>query len=200
MLNNKKNIKRKLLLPHSGIILFLRELLFHPTAVGAAWPSSTKLARSVAKQVPLQTSNSIVELGGGTGVITAGLLAHGVSVDKLAIIERSRALTAHLRKRFPHLNIINGDACHLSQLLDADSHSISVVVSSLPLRTLPNQAVNSIGKEIDRVLEHNGLFIQFTYSLLSSPLPPSANLRRIHRQYVWWNLPPARVDVFRKLN
>jgi len=192
--------KKKTKLTHSGLVVFLRELLLHPTAMGAACPSSNKLARSIAQHVPMPTDNAIVELGGGTGVITAGLLARGIAADKLAIIERSSALTHHLRKRFPDLNIINGDACQLSQLLNTESHSISAVVSSLPLRTLPRSTVRSIGKEIDRVLEQNGLFIQFTYSLFSSPLSPSTNLRRVHKQYVWWNLPPARVDVFKRHN
>lgn len=185
-------------LTQSGLLVFLREILFHPKTMGAALPSSNQLARAIARQIPLQNYHQIVELGAGTGVITAGLLAHGVDPTKLITIERSSALSKHLNKRFPALHVINGDARELQQLLGAETKPISIIVSGLPLRSLPASTVKAIGEQIDHVLAAEGLFVQFTYSLFSKPLPPSPHLRCMHSQFVWWNLPPARVDVFCK--
>lgn len=182
-----------------GLLVFLRELLSHPKAMGAALPSSNKLARTIARQIPLNNYHQVVELGGGTGVITAGLLAHGIDPKKLIIIERSLALSKHLNKRFPELHVINGDARDLKQLLNTETiPPVDIIVSGLPLRSLPSATVKTIGEQIERVLTPQGLFVQFTYGLFSKPLPPSLHLQCIYSKHVWWNLPPARVDVFCK--
>lgn len=181
-----------------GLWLFLREFICHPKSVGASFPSSNKLAQVLAQQIPLQAYKTVVELGGGTGMITAGLLKHGISAEKLVIIERSAALTQHLHNRFPQLQIIQGDAQTLKTLLNPELLPIDTIVSSLPLRSLPNTIVKTIGEQVEQILTPNGLFIQFTYGLLNKPLAPSPNMRCIFSQYVWWNLPPARVDVFCK--
>jgi phosphatidylethanolamine/phosphatidyl-N-methylethanolamine N-methyltransferase len=195
----RSNVLSRVKSHQAGLWLFLRELIIHPKAVGAAFPSSTKLARAMAKQIPLKTPNTIIELGGGTGVITASLLESGIDAKKLVIVERSSALAKHLRKRFPQLHIINGDARELHRLLMLEHEPVSAIVSGLPLRSLPAATVKSIGQQVDRVLAPNGLFIQFTYGLFSKPLSPSPNFYCAYSHHVWWNLPPARVDVFHKI-
>lgn len=181
---------------HSGLLLFLRELFANPAKMGAAWPSSNVLARIIAAQIAVEKTQVIVELGSGTGVITAGLLKHGIPAEKLVLIERSLALSEHLRKRFPQLKVINGDARELSNLLNSTYRPVHVIVSSLPLRSLTDSVVQTIGQQIEQVLEPQGLYIQFTYSLLHKPEPPSPRLHHKRSHYVWWNLPPARVEVF----
>jgi phosphatidylethanolamine/phosphatidyl-N-methylethanolamine N-methyltransferase len=199
----KRNLKRISHLSsrkfiQSGLLVFLREILLNPKAMGAAFPSSLHLARVIAKQIPSKTNSHIVELGGGTGVITAALLAHGINPEKLIIIERSAALALHLQKRFPESHVINGDARELSHLLTHERLPVNIIVSSLPLRSLPQATVKMIGKQIEQVLAPQGLFIQFTYGLFSKPRSPSMNLKCVYSKRVWRNPPPARVDVFCK--
>ncbi len=63
--------------------LFSRALLANPRAMGAACPSSLKLARTIADLViPPDNDNLILELGGGTGIVTKALLQL-YSADKL---------------------------------------------------------------------------------------------------------------------
>ena len=57
--------------------MFLCEFLRNPGAVGALCPSSERLAARIARQVDLSREGWIVELGAGTGVVTAALLRHG---------------------------------------------------------------------------------------------------------------------------
>lgn len=68
---------------------------------------------------------------------------------------------------------------------------------SLPLRSLPNDLVKEIGAQLEKVLKPGALFIQYTYGLHRKPTPPSAKLQWLHSKYIWLNVPPARVEVFR---
>lgn len=179
-----------------GLLLFLREIMTNPSSVGAAWPSSNKLAQAMAYDVSPQQQGYIIELGAGTGVVTAALLSCGIPEQRLIVLERSPALAQHLHKRFPQVAIIEGDALQLANLIN-DRKPIQAVVSGLPLRSMSSDSVQKIGEELDKVLMPNGLFIQFTYGLFSKPLTPSPKLQFLRHQYILWNLPPARVDVFR---
>jgi phospholipid N-methyltransferase len=179
-----------------GLSLFLKEILLNPMAVGAAWPSSQQLAHAMTKDIQLQPQDYVLELGAGTGVITEALLMKGIPPERLIVLERSPALAQHLHQRFPQITIIQGDALQLATLIK-DKLAVRAIVSGLPLRSWSSEKIEKIGKEFDKVLLPNGLFIQFTYGLFSKPLIPSAKLQRLRHQYILWNLPPARIDVFR---
>lgn len=180
----------------NGLLLFLREVITNPTHVGAAFPSSSKLAQAMTQDVLSNQQNYVVELGAGTGVITEALLKSGVPAKNLIALERSTALVQHLRKRFSGINIIEGDAAQLADLV-AEKKPVQAVVSGLPLRTWPKIKIEKIGEQIDKTLSPGGIFVQFTYSLFSKPLALSPKLKFVRHQYILWNLPPARIDVFR---
>jgi phospholipid N-methyltransferase len=131
------------------------------------------------------------------GVVTAALLRRGVAGERLIVVERSRTLAAHLRRRFPQVQVIRGDAAHLADLLPADGVEVCAVVSSLPLRSLPQETVRRIMAQLERVLAPGALLIQYTYALRSVPSPLPARFRQTVSRIVWRNLPPARVDVYR---
>lgn len=181
----------------TGFTLFVREIFTNPTTMGAAFPSSKKLADSLAEQVPLNKSGFIIELGAGTGVITRALLECGVSPKKLIVIELSATLAEHLHEEFPNILIIQGDARKLTGLLDTHYHPIHTIVSSLPLRSFSTETIKTIGEQLIDVLQPQGSFIQFTYNLFGKPLSPSDHFHLIHSKLIWQNLPPARVETFR---
>lgn len=186
----KKNSSSK-----SGIRLFIKEAASHPITVGAAWPSSKHLAEGIAAVVNLG-SGIVVELGAGTGVVTKALLKRGIKPSQLFVVERSPAMSQYIRKNFPKLHVLEGDAQELSQLLGPKNQPVKTIVSSLPLRSLPNKVVKEIGKQIEKVMAKNSYFIQFTYSLHRKPKPPSPQLQWLESKYIWRNLPPARIDIF----
>lgn len=181
----------------TGFALFLREAITHPTTMGALFPSSRRLANALARQIPSRDPGLIIELGAGTGAITNALLHQKTPQHNLVVIERSAKLVKHLNHRFPNLSVIQGDAGHLHQLIDKYAPApVQAIVSSLPLRSLPPDTVKKIGQEVSRVLKKGNLFIQYTYSLWGKALAPSPSLKLIHRQWIWQNIPPARIDVF----
>jgi phospholipid N-methyltransferase len=166
--------------------------------MGAAVPSSAKLARAMAAQIPLMQDGLVVEIGAGTGVVTAALLQRGIAPENLIVVERAPALVTHLRQHFPRLRVIEGDAGHLKVLLGADFHRVKAIVSGLPLRSLPRPVVESIIRQYDKILENGGLLIQFTYDLLNraKSIGMEKHFVRVATIIIWKNIPPARVEVF----
>lgn len=179
--------------------LFARALCKSPRGTGSACPSSRYLARTMAREAARAPRGLIVELGAGTGVVTRALLEQGIAADRLIVIERSPLLAAHLRKKFPQVRIVEGDAAHLGRLLAGlglASADVTAVVSSLPLKSLPPTAVARIGRELDRVLPEGTLFVQFTYSLRAEEVGWRHTARCVRSRTVWRNVPPARVNSF----
>ncbi len=161
--------------------------------MGAACPSSRRLARTMAASIPMDKAGIILELGGGTGVITHEILARGIDPERLYVIERSPRLCLLLRRRFPGVHVIEGDAAHLSQHIPVGS-TIAAVVSGLPLRSLPQPVVHALGIELEKLLPKGSTFILFTYALKSKS-HYSLPLVRVQSRTIWKNIPPARVDV-----
>ena len=150
----------------------------------------------MAEHVPRDTFGLVVELGGGTGTVTRALLRRGIDPERLVVIERCARLSAYLRRSFPGIRVLQGDAAHLSDLLGVDSNNVGVIVSSLPLRSLPLPTVNAIMAQLERVLKPQGLFIQYTYNHRASCKSLSRRFSSLASSIVWRNLPPARLDVF----
>ncbi|MCA0327732.1 MAG: phospholipid methyltransferase [Proteobacteria bacterium] len=189
---------------HSPHSLFLRELVTQPGTVGAICASSPRLAARMAEQVDPTADGLVVELGGGTGVITAALLARGVAPERLVVIEQSEALAAHLGRRFPQLRVLRADAAELAQLHAQGALSggpngaplpIAYIVSGLPLLSIPLPARQRILQAGAQALAPNGRLLQFTYALRGPSPWQSAGLARLHCERVLANLPPARIDV-----
>ncbi len=172
--------------------LFAREMLSHPAAVGAIWPSSRRLATIVASRVPLHGDGLVVELGGGTGAVTYALLQRGIAAGRLVVIERSPAFVRHLRARFPGVLIVKGDATELDEMLPRGGR-IDAIVSSLPLRSLPEREAAAVVAQWRTLIASGGVVVQFTYALRwTENRPPHGFLQRAS-DIVWANLPPARV-------
>jgi len=180
----------------TSLIHFGREILDSPRSMGAICPSSPGLARRMASLVDHPTGK-VVELGGGTGAVTAALLQHGVKPQQLIVVEQSAKLSVLLRNRFPEVTVINGDAARLGELLGPDCGKVAAIVSSLPLRSLEPGAVRDILGQLEKVLQDNGLFIQYAYSHRDQQEKLSRHFKSIHSSIVWGNLPPARIDAYR---
>ncbi len=185
----------------ASLALFTKEIWANPRAMGAACPSTPALASRMAARVPVDREGLVVELGGGTGAVTAALLKRGIPPWKLVVIERSPTLAHHLRQRFPQLRIIQGDAAQLGQLLQQHHDRpcrVGSIVSSLPLRSLHPALTRAISQQFEALLEPGGLLIQYTYDLRGTQPRLLPHFRRLPSRIVWGNLPPARLEVFER--
>lgn len=184
------------------LYLFAKELVCNPRNIGAACPSSKKLADGIAAFVTLPKEGFVLELGAGTGVVTAALLRRGIQPDRLIVVEKSKHLAEMLKKKFPHIIILHGDAADLDELLlRAPAYRylpVSTIVSSLPLRSLPGKIVKQISRQIEQTIPENGSLIQFTYDLRRSNFPIFRTLQNSQSKLIWRNLPPARIHLLRK--
>lgn len=184
--------------------LFLRELVAQPGTVGAICASSARLAARMAEQVDPASGGLVVELGGGTGVISSALLARGVAPERLVIIEQSEALAALLRRRFPRVCVVHGDAAGLAQArvegwlphgARGELLPIDFIVSGLPLLSIPLPVRQRILQAGAQALAPQGRLVQFTYAMRGPSPWQGAGLARLHSERVIANLPPARIDV-----
>lgn len=190
---------------HAGAALFLKRWLRRPFMVGSVVPSGRFLAEAMvaASKAALQDrSGHIVELGAGTGGVTKALLAKGIAPERLVSIERDPELATFLRNHFRGPHIIEGDAARLPLLLAEHGIArVGVVVSSLPLLSLPADVVTGIVEGVFEVLPPRGALVQFTYG--PAPPVPSTLRERLRLEgtrgrRIWRNIPPAVVWTFRK--
>lgn len=178
--------------PHAD---FLRELLHEPRAIGAVCPSSCKLAARMAHWVNPAQTGWVVELGGGTGTVTRALLAHGVPRERLIVIEQSQRFADHLRATFRGTRIVHANAADIASLIGSQDR-VAAIVSGLPLRSLPIDAVSHIVLACAQVLNADSRVVQFTYASHACSAWQIAGLQRIAKESVWHNLPPAHIEVF----
>jgi phosphatidylethanolamine/phosphatidyl-N-methylethanolamine N-methyltransferase len=169
---------------------FLQQWLKSPTLIGAIAPSSRYLAQVMACHA--DGAQAIVELGAGTGIITAEL-ARRFPGTPLLVFEQNPVLANRLHGRFPHTTIIGACFHTRTDLLDQlPKHA--VFVSSLPFRSLPLAIKLPTIRTLQRLLlaAPQRRLVQFTYQ----PRPPfKAPAGLIWRRCatVWRNAPPAGV-------
>ncbi|HTY89468.1 MAG TPA: methyltransferase domain-containing protein [Candidatus Acidoferrum sp.] len=181
--------------------LFLREWIADPQRTGAVAPSSAQLAAAMAHWLPTDRESYVLELGPGTGAVTGALISRGLREDRLVAIEKNPTLARLLRERYPSAHIITGDAWHLDELLLDRSDPIDrvgAVISSLPLVNFPLAQAEQLAEKIRTVLEPHGTWVQYSYHIHKRRTRGTSRFQLLASKIVWFNLPPARVNVYRK--
>ena len=187
---------------NSQRLLFWRQYISSPLAIGAIAPSSERLARQMIRHLS-PGAGLVMELGPGTGVFTRALLAHGVKPEQLLLIEANASFAAHLGDCLPGVMVIADDAGALPRILQSHGHSHEAhIISGLPFRSLKPQQRQQITAAIGEVLQPGGVLVQFTYSLRPPIAPLDAKNARLigkRKALVVSNLPPAFVWRYEKV-
>lgn len=184
---------------HEDETRFLKNWLKNPLRIGAVTPSGPVLARKMASHVDPNGTGPVIELGPGTGPMTAALIERGVDPSRLVLVEYSPDFCRLLRDRFPKATVVQGDAYSLRKTLSGLLRApADALVSGLPLMTRPEPARLRLVQEAFDLMKPGAPFIQFTYSVVS-PVPlKSANFSAEPSERIWRNIPPARVWVYRR--
>jgi phosphatidylethanolamine/phosphatidyl-N-methylethanolamine N-methyltransferase len=180
---------------------FIKTWFENPVGTGAVSPSGRFLARAMARAVDPALPGPIVELGPGTGPVTDALIARGIAPERLVLVEYDPHFCKLLQRRYPRATVIQGDAYDLAATLDGVLDApAATVVSSLPLRNQPERHRLTLLEQAFAVLQPGGSFVQFTYGI-ASPMPLRSGDHPCFEAEVsppvWFNLPPARVWVYR---
>lgn len=192
---------KKLIAALTDTTVFLKEWFANPQRTGSLAPSSPQLAAAMAHWLPANRESFVLELGPGTGAVTAMLIKRGLREDRLVAIERNPKMARLLREKFPRAQIINGDAWQLDHLLRSRREpieSVGAVISSLPLLNFPHEEAEALTQKIRAVLEPDGNWVQYSYHLGKKQVRGASTFKLRASKIVWFNFPPARVSVFKK--
>jgi phosphatidylethanolamine/phosphatidyl-N-methylethanolamine N-methyltransferase len=140
---------------------FFKGWIRNPLAMGAFAPSSKALAKLMAKDVGANAR--VVELGAGTGTVTAALLEGGVAPGNLYLVERDPQFVKILERRFPRCHVVSADALELDEQFAA-STGFDFVISGLPLLCFSPEKRYRVLQQAFRLLKPNGRLHQFTYA------------------------------------
>jgi phospholipid N-methyltransferase len=178
--------------------LMMRAFLRKGRSVASFSPSSRFMARSMLGGIDFDAARCIVELGAGTGPITAEVAPRLRPGTTFLAVELDPVLCGRLKARFPHLDVVQGDAGQLEKLLaDRGIPQVDHVLSGLPLPSFPAALRDNVLATSARVLSPAGSFRQLTVM----PLVYYKLYRRyfddVQFRFVPANLPPGGVYVCR---
>lgn len=181
-------------------VRFFKGWIDGPKNVGTPFPTSAFTGRSMASHIDLASKLPVLEIGAGTGVITRAILKHGTPANRLYALEYSADFSACLRKNFPSVNVIEGDAFNLDKTLGAHSSTVfDCVISAIPLLNFkPSERVDYIEMLLDHIPAGRPV-IQVTYGPLS-PVPKGAgSFAATRADFVFRNVPPAHIWTYKRL-
>ncbi|GAA2572827.1 class I SAM-dependent methyltransferase [Pseudonocardia hydrocarbonoxydans] len=186
---------------------FLSAALRRPATMGAVAPSSERLATVLASVVPRSGAPVVVELGPGTGAVSAVIARRLPPGGRHLAVELDPAMVDYLRRTRPGLEVVPGDARDLGKLLaDQGVDHVDAIVCGLPWALFDDAAQTAVLTEIGRAIGDTGAFTTFAY-VQGMALPAAhrfrARLRGAFEEVlvsatVWRNVPPAFVYVCRR--
>jgi phospholipid N-methyltransferase len=195
---------------------FFREFREQYRNTGSILPSSRALARALAAEIrKVPGPRRILEVGPGTGPVTAEILRRLRPGDQFDIVEINERFVAVLRERFAteplfrrrrsQVHLIHGP------LQEVPGEGVyDFLVSGLPLNNFPVALVRDIFRAYQRLLRPAGVLSYFEYAWIRPMKLPFVKSRERHRllcigrlvdrkirayqfreDLVCWNVPPA---------
>lgn len=201
---------------------FARQLRQSFDSIGAVIPTSRYAGRAMAAEVARRRGpKTILEVGPGTGSITAEIIKHLGPADRLVLCEINPDFVAYLRQRLerdPDFRRVR-DRVILHAINVADikgSQVFDCIVSAVPFTSLPVELTESILARYRDLLKPGGTltYIEYAYlRALKHHLASAADRNRaeavnavldryierhqFRRDRVWRNVPPAWIRHLR---
>lgn len=181
---------------------FFWRFFLRPKNQGALQPSSVHLVEELLRDMDIETAQSLAELGPGTGVATSVLLERKASGTSLLAIENDVQWVRLLRRRYPELDLIHGDASQLAVFAkERDLAPFDAVICGLPFAIFDEKLQRSILAAVSSSLKPGGGFSTFAY-VHGKELPSARRFAALLNEYfenvesgetIWRNTPPAMV-------
>lgn len=180
-------------------VRFFKTWATSPIKMGSVSPTSRALASLMVKHANPDPAGYTLEIGPGTGVVTQALLAAGIAEERVITVEYDKDFCRLLRKRFPSMTVIQGDAFNLGETLGPYRDVVfSAVLSGLPLLNVTRAKRAPYLESLFERMAPGGTIAQLSYS----PIPPQdaipGRFTVEGSKWVTFNLPPGRVWVYRR--
>ena len=170
-------------------------------------PSSARLGAVLTEIVPRDGAPVVVELGPGTGAVSRQIERRLPPSGRHLAVELDPVMAASLRRWRPGIQVIEGDAADLDDILaQRVTQPVDAVVSSLPWSLFDARQQATTLAAVSRAIGPTGAFSTFAY-LHGLPLTGARRFRHLLRRVfdevvrtapVWTNVPPAEVYVCRR--
>ncbi|WP_326824359.1 class I SAM-dependent methyltransferase [Streptosporangium sp. NBC_01756] len=181
---------------------FLSAIMRNPYQLGAIAPSSKAVARLAASVVPDTPGAVVVELGAGGGVISDAIRDRLPPGGRQLAVELNGDMVRHLRRSRPWLEVVEGDAGELAELLRrVGVTQVDAVICSLPWTLFQERQQRRVLDEVSAVLTPAGTF-STVITLTVMPFRRFWRFRELLDSTfatvdtagpVWRNVPPALV-------
>lgn len=197
------------------LLPFIKAFTKNPSRVSTIIPSFKALAKDMSIGSEISSRKNIVEVGVGTGALTAEILKRLTNDHSYIGFEIDASLFEYLNSSFltSHKNeienagsfkILKESAENLSKYVD--NGTADVVMSSLPWSVLPLELEIKLLDEIYLALKPGGLFTFYNYITTSKSSKIKEFKQEVEnrfsilnsRKLVLKNIPPAHVWVAKK--
>lgn len=185
-------------------VLLLREFLRAPTTVATLTACSDGLVDEMLRPLPRHDALTVVELGAGTGRLTAALQRRLRGRGRHLAVEINPVLAERLATRHPAVEVVCADAAELPEILRRHGCGpVDLVAGLLPWAAYRGAPIPRL---VADALTTDGVFTQVTLSALRWMPPARRQERQVREAFadvtlgpvVWGNLPPARVRTARR--
>jgi phosphatidylethanolamine/phosphatidyl-N-methylethanolamine N-methyltransferase len=182
-------------------VLFFRTWATSPLKMGSVTPTSRALAAVMVELANVDPTGWTLETGPGTGVVTQALIAAGIPAERIVSVEYDKDFCKHLKKRFPGINVIRGDALDLESTLgEFRDIKFSAALSGIPLLNLPKKKRAPYLEGLLDRLKPGGVISQLSYSFMPPQEAIPGRLAVDKSKWVTLNFPPGRAWVYRRPN
>lgn len=172
--------------------VFLRGAIQHPQMVGAVFPSSKATIDNMLKRVDWDDCKLVIEYGPGVGTFCSHILERLPADAQLIAIDLNQTFVEHLNRTItdPRFRAVLGSATDVEQIVRDSQHEVAdVVISGMPISTLPPGVAEEMVEATYRVLKPGGAFLTYQYRLKARRLTEQA-FDRIEKDFVLRNVPP----------
>jgi len=144
----------------------LKELYSNISTTGAITFSSKSLVNKMLSYANFQNAKLIIEMGGGDGSITRGIVEKMEEDAELWVFEVNEFFCQMLKEEFQsdRIHVICDSAANINSYIK--DRKVDLIFSSLPLSLIEKEEKNAIyQRSVDSLSEH-GRFVQICYSYL----------------------------------
>jgi phosphatidylserine decarboxylase len=203
-------------------LYFVRQLQHSYTSIGALIPTSRFAARAMASEATRRAGpRAILEVGPGTGSITAAIVAGMGPEDRLTLCELNADFVEYLRGRLdnePEFQRVRGQVTllHMDVTQLDRGERFDCIVSAIPFTNCPPDVIESILECYREILKPDGVltYIEYAYMRMlkerllkgearreladaSTVLDRYIDRYQFRRDLVYRNVPPAWVRHLR---